>query len=133
MKLCVKFLDGTEVEVVRTASALRAVEKANKLPLGALMTQGSWWADEIAHHVLKQQHGETRKFDAWLDTVETILWERGVSEVIAVAEAFGYKIRDDRPEGGVADEGPTGGAGAEASRADSSTPPSPSTAGHERS
>lgn len=124
MLLCVKYLDGTEVEVVRTASALRVVEKANQQPLAVLMTQGSWWADELAYQVLKQLHGETRKFDKWLDTVETILWERPVAEILAVADAFGYKIKDDRPapEGDVTDGGPTGGAEAEASRADSSTP-----------
>lgn len=126
MLLAVKYLDGTEQEVVRTATALRAVEKANKLPLAVLMTQGSWWADELAYEVLKQKHGETRKFPDWLDTVETILWERGVSEVLAVADALGYRITDDRPD-------PTGGAEAGASRADSSTPPSPSTVEPEKS
>ncbi len=120
MRLCIKYLDGTEQEVVRTASALRAVEKANQLPLAAMLAQGSGWADEIAYHVLKQLHGETRKFDEWLDTVETILWERPAAEILAVADALGYKIRDDRQ----VDADPTGGAGAEASRADSSTPPS---------
>jgi hypothetical protein len=119
MLLAVKYLDGTEVEVVRTATALRAVEKANKLPLQVLMTQGSWWADELAYHVLKQKHVEERSFDDWLDSVETILWDRPVAEILAVAQAFGYRISDDRPADGA---DPTGGAEAEASRADSSTP-----------
>lgn len=119
MKLLVKYLDGTEVGVVRTASALRAFEKAHNQPLGVLMLQGSWWADEIAHHVLCQKHGETRTFDEWIDTVETILWERPKSDILTVAQALGYRVRED-----TVDADPTGGAGAEASRADSSTPPS---------
>ena len=120
MKLIVKYLDGTEQEVVRTASALRAFEKSNGMHLQSAMTVGSWWADEIAHHVLKQKHGESRSFDQWLDDVETIVWERPKREILAVCDALGYKIAD---EAEVPEVDPSGGAEAEASRADSSEPP----------
>lgn len=120
MKLTVKYLDGTEQEVVRTASSLRSFEEKNKISLNAAIDTGrSWWADEIAHHVLVQKHGEERPFDDWLDDVETILMQRPQSDLDALVDRLGWKIVDGELV-------PTRGAAEEASRADSSTPQSSS-------
>lgn len=118
MRLLVKYLDGSEVEVVRTASALRAFEEKNDTALSTAMASGrSWWADEIAHLVLAKQ-GEELPFEEWLDTVETILWERPASDVEKIAAVFGWKVTGAAQDGSV---DPTGGAEAAASRAGSST------------
>ena len=122
MRLLVKYLDGSEAEVVRTASALRAFEQKHKMALPAVIGTGqSWWADELAHHSLLQSGlTDVEDFDEWLDTVETVLWQRDAVGILAVADLFGYAISDAERQAivGTATD-PTHGAEAAASRADS--------------
>ena len=99
MRFRVKYLDGSETEVVRTASALRAFElKNNTSVLDAIRTGRSWWADEIAHSSLAQTEGAEPDFDIWLDTVETISWGMPESQLLQVAEAIGVHIEPSAPE-----------------------------------
>lgn len=99
MRFRVIYLDGTEVEVPRTASALRAFEEKHQRSLFEIIREGmSWWADELAYASTVQLNGEERDFDEWLATVERIQMATPAVD-------------------------PTGGATEDPSRADSSKPP----------
>ena len=96
MRFKVTYLDGTEAEVVRTASALRAFEKRfSESVLAALSSGRSYWADELAHHSLMQKGEADPDFDVWIDTVETITWGAPVSKLMQIAEAMGIHIDDE--------------------------------------
>lgn len=119
MKLHVTYLDGTEAEVVATASARRQFEAThNKALLAAVGSYQSYWADEIAHASLVQTTDEDRPFDEWLETVESILYEMPVARLAQLAEALGVKITEED----VAEVVPTGGAAKAPSRVKSSKP-----------
>ena len=119
MKLHVTYLDGTEAEVVATASARRQFEAThNKALLAAVGSYQSYWADEIAHASLVQTTDEDRPFDEWLETVESILYEMPVARLAQLAEALGVKITEED----VAEVVPTGGAAKTPSRVKSSKP-----------
>lgn len=119
MKLHVTYLDGTEAEVVATASARRQFEAThNKALLAAVGSYQSYWADQIAYASLVQTADLGRPFDEWLETVESILYEMPVARLAQLAEALGVKITEED----VAEVVPTGGAAKAPSRAKSSTP-----------
>ena len=119
MKLHVTYLDGTEAEVVATASARRQFEAThNKALLAAVGSYQSYWADEIAHASLVQTTDEDRPFDEWLETVGSILYEMPVARLAQLAEALGVKITEED----VAEVVPTGGAAKAPSRVKSSKP-----------
>ena len=73
MKFNITFLDGSETEVVATASALRAFEARHDTALlFAVGSYKSYWADEIAHDSLVQLEGAEPDLDKWLETVQTV-------------------------------------------------------------
>lgn len=118
VRLKVTYLDGTEAEVVVTASARRSFEQTHNLPLiQAVGSYQSWWADELAHASLVQTTDEDRDFEPWLDTVQEIQWEMPANKVAQIGQLLGVEIT----EAEVADAVPTGGAKGR-SRASSSKP-----------
>ena len=123
MRLRVTYLDGREVEVVRTASALRAFESKHDMPvMDAIRTGRSFWADELAHSSLAQKREADPDLDTWLATVETITWGVPESRLLRLAETLGMHVDDSEQE---AD--PTGG---EAAPSPSSSSKSPSPQGN---
>lgn len=117
MKFNVKYLDGSEVEVVATASALRAFEaRHDQALLFAVGTYKSYWAQEIAHDSLRQRDTDVEPdFDAWLETVETVMYEMPVGKLAQLAETLGVKVTGEdiaevtpTPTGGAA-KAPTPG------------------------
>jgi hypothetical protein len=97
VKFNVKYLDGSEVEVVATASALRAFEaRHDQALLFAVGTYKSYWAQEIAHDSLRQRDPDTEPdFDTWLNGVEIVLHERPVAKLAEMAELLGVSISAD--------------------------------------
>lgn len=122
MKLHVKYLDGSEAEVVATASALRAFEaRHNQALLIAVGTYKTYWAQEIAHDSLVQLgDGIDPDFDTWLATVETVLYEMPAAKLAQLAETLGVQVTAED----VAEVTPTpsGGAAKGRSPAGSSKP-----------
>lgn len=96
MNFNVKYLDGSEVEVVATASALRAFEaRHDQALLFAVGTYKSYWAQEIAHDSLRQRDPEVEPdFDVWLETVETVLYQMSVGKLAQLAETLGVQVTD---------------------------------------
>lgn len=93
MKFNVKYLDGSEAEVVATASALRAFEaRHDQALLLAVGTYKSYWAQEIAHASLVQRDDIEPDFDRWLDTVEAVLYEMPASKLGQLAESLGVAV-----------------------------------------
>ena len=127
MRLRVKYLDGTETEVVRTASALRTFEKEHDAPLVSILATGkSWWADELAYHSLRQR-GDIEPdvdLDTWLLLVETITWGAPAERLEAIAQVMGMHVAAD-PTAGASDETSSTGS--------SSTSPSPRASRSKRS
>ena len=130
MRLRVTYLDGSEAEVVATASARRQFESTHgEALLQAVGSYRSYWADELAHSSLVQTTDEARSFDEWIDAVQTVEYEVPAGRLVQLAEVLGMKVtaedvKDVTPT-------PTGGAAKARSRAKSSkprsTPASPST------
>lgn len=121
MKFNVTYLDGSEVEVVATASALRAFEaRHDQALLFAVGTYKSYWAQEIAHASLVQRDAADADFDTWLETVETVRYEMPVAKLAQLAETLGVAVTAED----VAEVTPTpsGGAAKARSRGGSSTP-----------
>lgn len=121
MKLHVKYLDGSETEVVATASALRAFEARHDTALlFAMGTYRSYWADEIAHDSLVQLEGVEADFDTWLATVESIKYDMPANKLAQIAETLGVRITaEDISE---VTPTPTGGAAKGRTRGGSSKP-----------
>lgn len=93
MKFHIVYLDGSETEVVATASALRAFEARHDQPLlFAMGTYKSYWAYELAHASLAQTQGVEADYDTWLDTVESIQREVPASGLLDLAETLGVTI-----------------------------------------
>jgi hypothetical protein len=123
----VKYLDGTETEVVRTASALRAFEREHDRPLVSVLATGvSWWADELAYLSLVQRGDVEPDVDleTWLLLVETITWGAPAERLEAIAEVMGMHVSSD-PTAGASDE--------TSSTGNSSTSPSPRASRSKRS
>ncbi len=96
MKFNVKYLDGSEAEVVATASALRAFEaRHDQALLFAVGTYRSYWADEIAHASLVQTLGAEPDFDKWLESVQSVQYAMPVAKLAQLAETLGVKITDE--------------------------------------
>lgn len=121
MKFHVTYLDGSEAEVVATASARRQLEKDhNTSLLQAVGSYQSWWADELVHHSLVQTTDESRDFETWLDSVQSIQYELPAARLGQLAESLGVKVTaSDLAE---VTPTPTGGAAKAPSRAKSSKP-----------
>lgn len=121
MRFNVTYLDGSEVEVVATASALRAFEgRHDQALLFAVGTYKSYWAQEIAHASLVQRDGVDADFDAWLETVETVRYEMPVAKLAQLAETLGVAVTaEDVDE---VTPTPSGGAAKDRSPEGSSTP-----------
>lgn len=119
MRFRVTYLNGTQTEVVSTASALRAFESQHgESLLAAMGTYKSYWGDFLAHHSLCQTTDEDRPLDEWLDSVESITYAMDGSKLIQLAQVLGIHI--DEPVGDAAT--PTGSAAKAPSRAASSKP-----------
>ncbi len=96
MRFRVRYLDGTEVEVVSTASALRAFEREHDQSLlEAMGTYRSYWGDFLAHHSLCQTTDEARPLDEWLDAVEWIRYQASTSQLVELAERLGIHLTED--------------------------------------
>lgn len=118
MRFRVKYLDGTEVDVVSTASALRAFEREHDESLVVAMGSfRSYWGDFLAHYSLRQTTDEDRPLEEWLDTVEWIRYEASRDQLQDLAERLGIHLA----EGGDA-ASPTGRAAKGRSPAGSSKP-----------
>jgi len=121
VRLHVKYLDGSEAEVVATASALRAFEaRHNQSLLVAVGSYKAYWAQEIAHLSLVQIDGVDGNFDAWLNTVETVLYEMPVGKLAQLAEVLGVAVTAEEVE--EVTPSPTGRAAKARTPADSSKP-----------
>lgn len=96
MKFNITYLDGSETEVVATASALRAFEARHDTALlFAVGSYKSYWADEIAHDSLVQLEGAEPDIDKWLETVQTVRYEMPVAKLAQLAETLGVKVTAD--------------------------------------
>lgn len=121
MKFNVKYLDGSEAEVVATASALRAFEaRHDQALLFAVGTYKSYWADEIAHASLVQTSGAEPDFDKWLESVQSVQYAMPVAKLAQLAETLGVKITDEDID--EATPTPTGSAAKARTPGGSSTP-----------
>lgn len=117
MRLHVTYLDGTEAEVVATASARRQFEAVHNMALlSAVGSYQSYWADEIAHASLVQTTDEDRGFDEWIEAVQSIEYEMPVARLAQLAEVLGVKVTKEDIDAVV----PSGGAVKGPSRARSS-------------
>jgi hypothetical protein len=121
VKFNITYLDGSEVEVVATASALRAFEaRHDQALLFAVGSYKSFWADEIAHDSLVQTAGAEPDLDKWLETVQSVHYAMPVGKLAQLAETLGVTITDD--DVAEATPTPTGRAAKARTPAGSSTP-----------
>lgn len=96
MRFKVTYIDGSEAEVVATASALRAFEaRHDQALLFAVGSYKSYWAQEIAHGSLVQRDDTEPDFDKWLDSVQTVQYEMPVARLAQLAETLGVAITED--------------------------------------
>jgi len=96
VKFHITYLDGSETEVVATASALRAFEARHDTALlFAVGSYRSYWADEIAHDSLAQRGDAPDDLDEWLATVQTVHYEMPVAKLAQLAETLGVKVTAD--------------------------------------
>lgn len=118
MKFRVTYLDGSEVEVVRTASALRRFEQEHEMSIVAAVTTGrSFWADELAYYSLVQTTDlEDNGLEEWLAGVQSIQYAATEDKVRQVASLIGIYVPEED------DAVPTGREKKSPSRAASSKP-----------